>query len=55
MNAFMNQDFMLLNNTSRKLYHKYAEKLPIIDYHCHLSAKEIYENKEANNLTELWM
>lgn len=55
MRAFMDQDFMLLNETAKKLYHDYAEKQPIIDYHCHLSAKEICENKPATNLTELWL
>ena len=55
MKAFMDQDFMLLNDTARKLYHEHAETLPIIDYHCHLSAKEICENKPAHNLTELWL
>lgn len=55
MKAFMDQDFMLLNDTAKTLYHTYAEKQPIIDYHCHLSAKEICENKPAKNLTELWL
>ena len=55
MRAFMDQDFMLLNDTAKKLYHEYAAKQPIIDYHCHLSAKEICENKPASNLTQLWL
>lgn len=55
MKAFMDRDFMLMNETAKELFHQYAEHAPIIDYHCHLSAKEIYENKPAKNLTELWL
>ena len=52
---FMGEDFLLKNETAKKLYHNVAAKLPIIDYHCHLSAREIYENKAPCNLTELWL
>ena len=38
---FFNEDFMLRNKTAKKLYHKFAEGLPIIDYHCHISPAEI--------------
>ncbi len=55
MKPFMDQDFMLTNEIGKTLYHQYAEKVPIIDYHCHLSAREIYENVPAKNLTELWL
>lgn len=41
MRPFMDQDFMLCNETAKVLYHQYAEWAPIIDYHCHLSAREI--------------
>lgn len=37
------------------MFHEYAKDLPIIDYHCHLSPKEIYENKQFNNITEAWL
>lgn len=47
MKQFLDQDFMLLNDTAKVLYHDFAEQQPIIDYHCHLSAKEICENKPA--------
>lgn len=47
--------FLLTNQWSKKLYHSSAEKMPIIDYHCHLSPKEIYENKPFTNLTEAWL
>ena len=35
--SFINNDFILKNKTAKKLYHEYAENMPIIDYHCHLS------------------
>lgn len=52
---FLSDDFLLTNQWSKKLYHSSAEKMPIIDYHCHLSPKEIYENKSFTNLTEAWL
>ena len=55
MKPFLDQDFMLLSETAKVLYHRYAKNQPIIDYHCHLSAKEICENRPAGNLTELWL
>lgn len=50
----MDDTFMLYNETGRRLYESCRE-IPIFDYHCHLSAKEIYENKKPSNLTELWL
>ena len=41
---FMDKDFLLNTDTARKLYHDYAKDCPIIDYHCHLNPKEIYDN-----------
>ncbi|PKM93965.1 MAG: glucuronate isomerase [Firmicutes bacterium HGW-Firmicutes-1] len=55
MKKFMNQDFLLINETSKVLYHKYAKAMPICDYHCHLSAKEIAIDKKYRNITELWL
>ena len=54
MQKFMDDTFMLYNETGRRLYESCRE-IPIFDYHCHLSAKEIYENKKPSNLTELWL
>ena len=45
---------LLTNATAKKLY-KYVKSFPIFDYHCHLSVKEMYENKPYNNLTEIWL
>lgn len=53
--GFIKDDFLLSNDTARLLYHKYAEKLPIIDYHCHINPQEIYENKRFENITKIWL
>lgn len=55
MKKFLDRDFLLSNDTAKLLYHNYAEKLPIIDYHCHVSPREIAENKRFSNITELWL
>ncbi|WP_040948292.1 glucuronate isomerase [Gorillibacterium massiliense] len=55
MKAFMDDDFLLANKTAVELYHGYAKNQPIIDYHCHLDPKEIYEDKRFANLTEAWL
>jgi len=52
---FIHDDFLLQNAPARALYHDYAEGLPIIDYHCHLSPAEIAENKRWENLTQIWL
>ena len=54
MKPFMDQDFMLESATAQRLFHSYAESLPIIDYHCHISPKEIYEDRRFDNLAEIW-
>lgn len=53
--SFINDDFILTNETAKRLYHDYAEKMPIIDYHCHINPQEIYENKKFKNITEIWL
>ena len=55
MKEFMGKDFLLSNETAKHLYHDYAEKMPIIDYHCHISQKEIYDNKQFSTITEVWL
>jgi len=55
MKKFMDKDFLLETETAKKLYHEHAEHMPIIDYHCHLQPKEIYEDKKFRNLTEVWL
>ncbi len=55
MKKFLDDDFLLTNNTAKKLYHEYAKDMPIIDYHCHLNPQEIYENKKFTDITKLWL
>ncbi|MBM7541098.1 glucuronate isomerase [Amphibacillus cookii] len=54
MRGFINETFMLKNETAKTLY-GYIKNLPIIDYHCHLSPKDIAENRQFKNLTEIWL
>lgn len=53
--TFITEDFMLKNETAKKLYHEYAEKMPIIDYHCHISPKQIAENYKFKNAYDLFL
>ena len=55
MRAFLDENFLLSNETARVLYHEAAKDMPIIDYHCHLSPKEIAENRRFANITELML
>lgn len=55
MKSFMDKDFLLDTDTAKKLFHEFAEDMPICDYHCHLSPKEIYENKQPENISDLWL
>lgn len=54
MKKFMENDFLLENETALLLF-KEADKMPIFDWHCHLSPKEIHENKQPENLAQLWL
>ncbi len=55
MKAFMDRDFLLSTDTAKKLYHDYAEAMPIVDYHCHVSPQEIYEDKHFENISQVWL
>ncbi len=55
MKRFMDSDFLLSTETARKLYHDYASKMPVIDYHCHIDPKEIAEDKKFVNITQVWL
>lgn len=52
---FITDDFMLHNEYAKILFNKYAKDEPIFDFHCHLEAKEIYENKKFDNITQVWL
>ena len=53
--AFLDEDFLLSNETARKLYHDCAKELPIIDYHCHLDPQEIWEDRHFDSITQVWL
>ena len=55
MKKFMDENFLLSNTIAEKLYHDYSEKMPIIDYHCHINPKEILDNKQFTNITQVWL
>ncbi|MCP4097511.1 MAG: glucuronate isomerase [Planctomycetaceae bacterium] len=53
--TFINEDFLLATEASRRLYHEYACDQPIIDYHNHLSPGDIASNRQFENLFEMWI
>ncbi len=55
MKKFLDEDFILQTETAKILFHNYAKDMPIIDYHNHLSPKEIYEDKKFSSITEAWL
>lgn len=55
MEKFMDQDFLLSTPTAKWLYHDVAEKMPIIDYHCHVNPQDIAEDRKFDNITEVWL
>jgi len=55
MKSFLGKDFLLDNSAASELFEKYAQNLPIIDYHCHLSARDIAEDTQFENITQAWL
>ena len=55
MTPFMGKDFLLSNDTARTLYHQYAARMPIIDYHCHINPAEIAEDRRFSTITQVWL
>ena len=53
--TFINDDFLLNTDEARELFHGYAEKQPIIDFHCHLDPKRIAEDERWENISEIWL
>src|SRR5947209_13772611 len=53
--GFITENFLLRTKAARRLYREYAAEQPILDYHCHLSAKEIADNHRFRDLTEIWL
>lgn len=55
MQPFMGKDFLLSTPSAVRLYHDFAAKMPIADYHCHINPQEIYEDKHFDNLFQVWL
>ena len=55
MKDFLNNDFLLQTETAQKLYHDHAAAMPIYDYHCHLPPQEIAEDRQYDNMGEIWL
>ncbi len=55
MKPFLCDDFLLKTQTAKQLYHTAAKTLPIIDYHCHVSPQEIFEDRHFSNITQVWL
>ncbi|MFT4145050.1 MAG: glucuronate isomerase [Mobilitalea sp.] len=55
MKPFLDHDFLLSTETAKALYHNYAEKLPVIDYHCHIEPMEIATDRKFDNITQIWL
>ena len=53
--SFIHEDFMLQSHAARELYHNHAEKMPIIDYHCHLNPEFIAKDRKFDNLGQIWL
>lgn len=55
MKAFMDENFLLGTECAQKLYHDFAEHMPILDYHCHINPQEIAKDRQFSNITEVWL
>ena len=55
MKPFMDKDFLLSTETAQELFHTYAEHTPVLDYHCHINPQEIAENRQFDNITQVWL
>src|SRR6185312_14296413 len=55
MKPFLDENFLLETETAKKLYHDFAAKMPIIDYHCHLPVEQIANDINFENLTQIWL
>jgi glucuronate isomerase len=55
MKSFLCEDFLLSNDTARRLYHDHAANQPIFDYHCHLNPRQVREDHQFANMSEIWL
>ena len=57
MKQFMDENFLLNSEVAQRLYHEYGDmrKIPVLDYHCHINPREIYEDRQYENITQVWL
>ncbi|MCI5647973.1 MAG: glucuronate isomerase [Fusicatenibacter sp.] len=55
MKAFMDENFLLSTETAQELYHEFAAKVPVLDYHCHINPQEIAEDRKFDTITQVWL
>ena len=55
MKSFLDENFLLQTETAKKLFHDFAEDMPVIDYHCHLPVQQIADDINFENLTQAWL
>ena len=57
MKPFIGRDFLLNTDTARRLYEEHADmkRIPILDYHCHINPQEIYEDRQFENIAQVWL
>ncbi len=55
MKPFMDKDFLLSTETAQELYHEFAAKVPVLDYHCHINPQEIAEDRKFETITQVWL
>ena len=57
MKEFMGKDFLLDTDVAKEIYDKYADmgKIPVLDYHCHINPQEIYEDRQFDNIAQVWL
>ena len=55
MTPFIHNNFLLGNNTGERLYHQYSSGQPVVDFHCHLSPQMIADERQFDDLTQIWL
>lgn len=55
MKKFMDENFLLETECAKDLFHNYASRVPVLDYHCHIDPQEIYEDRKFDNIAQVWL
>ena len=50
---FLDEDYLLDNEAAKDIYFNYVKDLPIFDYHCHVSPREIFEDRPFSDYTAI--